>query len=150
MIRNTLSVSLLSRNFSESYYRILFFIYFYLYRLTTELGYIFNCNPTGFHIDIINTNLNNVFVGIRIKLGIKSILQSPIYVELFHRKIQLHFVNDQPRWFDIAFTREESLHSIRSFQVYFGPSKDSNFHSFVNSIFVRFIFSGLCIIVLLI
>ena len=116
---------------------ILFYVS-HIFRLSTEFSYIFNCKPTGFHIDVISTNLNNVFVGVRIKLGMNSILQSPTYVELFHRKIQLHFVNDKPRWFDIAFTREESIHSIRNFQVNFGPSKDSNFHSYVNSFLVRF------------
>ena len=114
--------------------------YFIITRLSSEFHYIFNSKPGGFIIEIINTNSNNVFVGIQIQLGCNSIQQSPSYVELFNRRVPTEFQNDKARWFDIPFSQDESIRSINKFIIKFGPSKDANSFNFVDSIKVRIIF----------
>ena len=62
---------------------------------------------SGFKIEITNTNASNVMVGLRVHLGMRSLEKTPTYIEVFGRVILLRLSRN--RWFDIPFTKPESL-----------------------------------------
>ena len=62
---------------------------------------------SGFKVEITNTNTSNVMVGLRVQLGMRSLEKTPTYVEIFGRMIPLRLSRN--RWFDMPFTKTESL-----------------------------------------
>uniref|UniRef100_A0A2C9K8S7 UBR-type domain-containing protein n=1 Tax=Biomphalaria glabrata TaxID=6526 RepID=A0A2C9K8S7_BIOGL len=102
-------------------------------RLNTSGLYIASTKPNGFTMEITNTNNSTVPVGIRIFVGSQTVERAPSYVEVFRRQIQLQ-LNMRARWFDIPFTREESLTADKKFDIFFGCSQDPNSVTMVDSV----------------
>ena len=63
-------------------------------------------------------------VGVRILVGCQSVEKAPSFVEIFGRVIQLTLTRN--RWFDLPFTREESLTADKKFSLF-----SKYFHKFV-------------------
>ena len=77
---------------------------------------LLNLQPNGFNIEITNTNPGVVMVGVRILIGCQSLEKAPSFVEIFGRVIQLSLTRN--RWFDLPFTREESLSADKKFSLF--------------------------------
>lgn len=82
------------------------------FKLSSTIGvlqwFIFlSHQPSGFTIEISNTNASNVMVGIRVQVGGQAVDRAPTYVEVFGRSTQVNCARQ--RWVDMPFTREESL-----------------------------------------
>ena len=54
-----------------------------------------------------NTNASHVMVGLRVHLGMRCLEKTPTYIEVFGRVVPLRMSRN--RWFDIPFTKAESL-----------------------------------------
>ncbi|CAB4062605.1 UBR4 [Lepeophtheirus salmonis] len=102
------------------------------YRLTTSGLYIANMMPTGFSMEVTNNDSNQVMVGIRVMLGAQDISRVPSYIEIFGRCIPVSLTLN--RWFDLPFTREESLLADKKMTIVFGPSLDTSGVSIIDSI----------------
>ncbi|GFR97962.1 E3 ubiquitin-protein ligase UBR4, partial [Elysia marginata] len=102
-------------------------------RLNMSGLYIASTKPTGFTMEVINTNNTTVPVGIRVLLGSQSAERAPSYIEVFRRSIQTQ-LNSRPRWFDIPFTREESLTADKKFNIFFRCSMDPSAITMVDSV----------------
>ncbi|RUS88506.1 hypothetical protein EGW08_003764 [Elysia chlorotica] len=102
-------------------------------RLNMSGLYIASTKPTGFTMEITNTNNTTVPVGIRVLLGSQSAERAPSYIEVFRRSIQIQ-LNSRPRWFDIPFTREESLTADKKFNIFFRCSMDPSAITMVDSV----------------
>ena len=76
----------------------------------------FTLQPNGFNIEITNTNPRVIMVGVRIQIGCQSVEKAPSFVEIFGRVIQLTLTRN--RWFDLPFTREESLTADKKFSLF--------------------------------
>ena len=84
--------------------------------MTVSLFFCLNLQPNGFNIEITNTNPGVVMVGVRILIGCQSLEKAPSFVEIFGRVIQLSLTRN--RWFDLPFTREESLSADKKFSLF--------------------------------
>lgn len=84
--------------------------------MTVSLFFGLNLQPNGFNIEITNTNPGVVMVGVRILIGCQSLEKAPSFVEIFGRVIQLSLTRN--RWFDLPFTREESLSADKKFSLF--------------------------------
>lgn len=85
-------------------------------------------------------DLKSLFsTGIRILLGSQDPLRSPSYVEVFGRVITVTL--NRSRWYDIPFSREESLQSDKKIIVVFGSSQDPENVTMIDSIKV-YVFSN--------
>ncbi|GFN91871.1 E3 ubiquitin-protein ligase ubr4 [Plakobranchus ocellatus] len=102
-------------------------------RLNMSSLYIASTKPTGFTMEITNTNNTTVPVGVRVLLGSQSAERAPSYIEVFRRSIQIQ-LNSRPRWFDIPFTREESLTADKKFNIFFRCSMDPSAITMVDSV----------------
>ncbi|CAL1532573.1 unnamed protein product [Lymnaea stagnalis] len=102
-------------------------------RLNTSGLYVASTKPNGFTMEITNTNSSTIPIGIRIFVGSQTIERAPAYVEVFRRQIALQ-LNARARWFDIPFTREESLTAEKKFDIFFGSSMDPNSITMVDSV----------------
>lgn len=102
-------------------------------RLNMSGLYIASTKPTGFTMEVTNTNNTTVPVGIRVLLGSQSAERAPSYIEVFRRSIQIQ-LNSRPRWFDIPFTREESLTADKKFNIFFRCSMDPSAITMVDSV----------------
>ena len=58
-----------------------------------------------------------VMVGVRVLLGNKPPDRIPSYIEVFGRRTPCSMVGNTPRWFDIPFTRDESLQSEKTLKL---------------------------------
>eukprot|EP00795_Rhopilema_esculentum_P010771 gene10771-19563_t len=105
------------------------------YRLNSSGMYIASTKASGFKIEISNTNTSNVMVGLRVHVGMQSLEKIPTYIEVFGRVIPLRL--SRGRWFDIPFTKAESLTADKKITVTFGPSSDSSGINMVDSIKVH-------------
>lgn len=76
-------------------------------RLLSQTTYVACAKPNGFTLEITNNDPSMVVVGIRVQLGTQSIAQSPSFIEVFDRYINIQLTRH--RWFDIPFTKEETL-----------------------------------------
>ncbi|CAH1787172.1 unnamed protein product, partial [Owenia fusiformis] len=92
------------------------------HRLNTTGMYIASSKPSGFTIEVTNTTVSNVMVGIRVLVGSQSVERAPTYVEMFGRTVQVNVT--KARWYDIPFAREESLQADKKFNLIIGPSVD--------------------------
>lgn len=91
------------------------------------------CNkPLGFTVEITNPDSNMVMVGIRVMIGSQDVQKAPSFVEVFGRIISLTVTRS--RWFDIPFSREESLQAEKKLTIMFGPSQDPETLTMVDSI----------------
>ncbi|XP_008200345.2 E3 ubiquitin-protein ligase UBR4 isoform X1 [Tribolium castaneum] len=91
------------------------------------------CNkPLGFTAEITNPDSNMVMVGIRVLVGSQDVQKAPSFVEVFGRIISLTV--NRSRWFDIPFSREESLQADKKLTIMFGPSQDPETLTMVDSI----------------
>ncbi|XP_068695175.1 E3 ubiquitin-protein ligase UBR4-like isoform X2 [Montipora foliosa] len=102
------------------------------HRLLTAGMYIASTKPNGFNIEITNTNLGVVMVGVRILIGCQSVEKAPSFVEIFGRVIQLSLTRN--RWFDLPFTREESLSADKKFSLFIGQSLDPSGVTMLDSV----------------
>ncbi|XP_052722001.1 E3 ubiquitin-protein ligase UBR4-like isoform X2 [Crassostrea angulata] len=92
------------------------------HRLNTIGMYVASTKPFGFTVEITNTNSANVMLGCRVLVGTQSIERAPSYIEVFGRTTQVKVT--RARWFDLPFTREESLTADKKFTIHFGASVD--------------------------
>jgi E3 ubiquitin-protein ligase UBR4 len=96
------------------------------HRLNITGMYVANTKASGFTIEVKNPNSSTtVMVGIRIQVGVQAVEKAPSYIELFGRTIQVAPLA-KSRWFDIPFTREESLTTDKKCSIFFGPSQDAS------------------------
>ncbi|XP_033643062.1 E3 ubiquitin-protein ligase UBR4-like [Asterias rubens] len=102
------------------------------HRLNTTGMYVANTKPGGFMIEVINNNSSMVMVGVRVHVGAQSVERVPSYLEVFGRSTQL--TSSRNRWFDIPFTREESLTADKKLTLFVGPSVDPAGVTMVDSI----------------
>ncbi|BFZ02848.1 hypothetical protein BsWGS_05885 [Bradybaena similaris] len=102
-------------------------------RLNTTGLYVASTKPTGFTIEITNTNNTTVPVGIRVFVGSQSAERAPSYIVVFGRTTHVQ-LNSRARWYDIPFTREESLTADKKFNIFFGCSMDPNAITMVDSV----------------
>lgn len=71
-------------------------------------------------------------VGIRVLVGSQDPLRAPSFIEVFGRVITITL--QRSRWYDIPFSREESLQSDKKIIIVFGPSQDSENVTMIDSI----------------
>ncbi|RZB39229.1 zf-UBR domain containing protein [Asbolus verrucosus] len=91
------------------------------------------CNkPLGFTVEVTNSDSNMVMVGIRVLVGSQDVQKAPSFVEVFGRIISLSVTRS--RWYDIPFSREESLQADKKLAIMFGPSQDPETLTMVDSI----------------
>ena len=91
------------------------------------------CNkPLGFTVEVSNPDSNLVMVGIRVLVGSQDVQKAPSFVEVFGRIITLTVTRG--RWYDIPFSREESLQADKKLTIMFGPSQDPETLTMVDSI----------------
>lgn len=101
-------------------------------RLNTTGMYVANTKPNGFTMEINNNDASMVMVGIRVLLGNQDIQRVPSYIDVFGR--QIHVFLTRNRWYDIPFTREESLSADKKISIFFAASSDPNGVTMVDSI----------------
>lgn len=91
------------------------------------------CNkPLGFTIEVTSNDNNMVMTGLRVLLGSQDAQKVPSFIEVFGRIISIALTRS--RWYDIAFSRDESLQADKKFSVTFGPSQDAESLTMVDSI----------------
>lgn len=76
-------------------------------RLYGQTTYIACTKANGFNLEVTNNDPSMVVVGIRVLLGTQSVAQTPSFIEVFDRYINIQLT--KYRWFDIPFTKEETL-----------------------------------------
>ncbi|XP_006813837.2 E3 ubiquitin-protein ligase UBR4-like, partial [Saccoglossus kowalevskii] len=92
------------------------------HRMNTTGMYVASTKPTGFSIDVTNNNSNMVMVGVRFHIGTQSVERVPSFLEMFGRSVQINLSRN--RWYDMPFTRDESLTADKKFTIFVGPSVD--------------------------
>lgn len=70
--------------------------------------------------------------GIRILVGSQDPQRAPSFVEVFGRIITISV--NRSRWYDIPFSREESLQADKKLVILFGPSQDPETVTMLDSI----------------
>lgn len=71
-------------------------------------------------------------LGIRVLVGSLDSQRAPSFVEVFGRIITISI--NRSRWYDIPFSREESLQADKKLTVMFGPSQDPEIVTMLDSI----------------
>lgn len=102
------------------------------HRLNTTGMYVVCTKLLGFNVEITNNDNNMVMTGIRVLVGSQEVQRAPSYVEIFGRTIPTNVTRS--RWYDIPFTREESLQADKKLVITFGPSQDPLVVTMVDSI----------------
>ncbi|XP_076455251.1 E3 ubiquitin-protein ligase UBR4-like isoform X3 [Babylonia areolata] len=92
------------------------------HRLNTTGMYIASSRSAGFSLEMQNTNAANVMVGLRVLMGSQTTDKAPSYLEIFGRTIPVSLT--RARWFDLPFTREESLTADKKATLFVGSSSD--------------------------
>ncbi|XP_017783583.1 PREDICTED: E3 ubiquitin-protein ligase UBR4 [Nicrophorus vespilloides] len=92
------------------------------HRLSTNGLYVVCTKAVGFTVEITNTDNNMVMTGIRVLIGTQDPQKAPTFVDIFGRIITT--TAKRSRWFDIPFSREESLQADKKMSIGFGPSQD--------------------------
>lgn len=101
-------------------------------RLNTTGQYIASTKP-HFSIEVINNDATMVMVGARVLVGTQDPIRAPTYIELFGRSVQISGLT-RARWFDLPFTRDESLAADKTIRLTFGVSNDPNGIVMIDSI----------------
>lgn len=86
-----------------------------------------------FSIEVSNSDVTMVMAGIRINVGSQEIGRAPGYIEVLGRAFHLVPIT-RSRWFDFPLTREESLQSDKKLTIIFGPSRDPEGVTMIDSI----------------
>lgn len=94
--------------------------------------YVVSTKPR-FSIEVINNDATMVIAGIRINVGSQDTGRAPGYIEVLGRTLPLVPVT-RSRWFDFPLTREESLQSDKKLVIVFGPSRDAESVTMIDSI----------------
>ncbi|KAK3907858.1 E3 ubiquitin-protein ligase UBR4, partial [Frankliniella fusca] len=102
------------------------------HRLNTTGMYVMSTKSTGFTLEITNSDNSLVMTGLRVLLGSQDQTRAPSFIEIFGRSIQTTLTRN--RWFDIPFTKEESLQADKKISVVFGPSTDPDGVTMVDSV----------------
>ncbi|KAK7478490.1 hypothetical protein BaRGS_00030249, partial [Batillaria attramentaria] len=102
------------------------------HRLNTTGMYIASTKSAGFNVEISNSNTANVMVGLRVLVGTQSVDKAPSYLEIFGRTTQVTL--SRARWFDLPFTREESLTADKKVTLFVGSSADPAGVTMVDSV----------------
>ncbi|XP_026807089.1 E3 ubiquitin-protein ligase UBR4 isoform X1 [Rhopalosiphum maidis] len=102
------------------------------HRLNSNGMYVVSTKPR-FSIEITNNDATTVMAGIRINVGGQDIGRAPGYIEVLGRTLHLLPIN-RSRWFDFPLTREESLQSDKKLTIVFGPSRDPEGVTMIDSI----------------
>ncbi|KAK7862494.1 hypothetical protein R5R35_005919 [Gryllus longicercus] len=102
------------------------------HRLNTTGMYVVSTKTAGFNVEIINQDSAYVMTGLRVLLGTQDSQRAPTFIEIFGRSIQTNVARN--RWFDLPFTREESLQADKKVVVTFGPSQDPEGVTMIDSI----------------
>ncbi|XP_063242107.1 E3 ubiquitin-protein ligase UBR4 isoform X2 [Bacillus rossius redtenbacheri] len=102
------------------------------HRLNTTGMYVACAKSTGFSIEITNQDSSMVMTALRVLLGTQDSQRAPSYIEVFGRSVQT--IVGRNRWFDLPFTREESLQADKKIVVTFGVSQDPESVTMVDSI----------------
>ncbi|KAF7280363.1 hypothetical protein GWI33_006135 [Rhynchophorus ferrugineus] len=101
------------------------------HRLNTNSLYVV-CNKPQFQIEVTNNDPNMVICGIRVLVGTQDPQKAPTYVEVFGRVIS--FSVTRSRWYDVPFSREESLQADKKLTIVFGPCQDPELMTMIDSI----------------
>ena len=102
------------------------------HRLTAIGMYVASTKPAGFTIEINNTNATNVMVGLRVQVGTQTVERVPSYLEIFSRTVPVTVT--KARWYELPFTREESLTADKKVTLFVGASADPAGVTMVDSI----------------
>lgn len=94
--------------------------------------YVVSTKPR-FNIEVINNEPNMVIAGIRINVGSQDIARAPGYIEVLGRTLPLVPIT-RSRWFDFPLTREESHQCDKKLVIVFGPSRDPEGVTMIDSI----------------
>ncbi|KAK9707802.1 hypothetical protein QE152_g27615 [Popillia japonica] len=73
-----------------------------------------------------------VMTGIRVLVGSQDPQRAPSFIDVFGRIITISV--NRSRWYDVPFSREESLQADKKLTVVFGPSQDAETVTMVDSI----------------
>lgn len=92
------------------------------HRLNSTGLYVVSTKPSGFKLEVHITDQNYVITGVRILIGTQDPLRAPQSVTILTRTVTT--VATRPRWFDIPFSREETIEIERNLVLTFGPSQD--------------------------
>ncbi|KAF5296758.1 hypothetical protein FQR65_LT10159 [Abscondita terminalis] len=101
-------------------------------RLNTAGLYVLCAKPLGFNVEVTNSDNNMVMTGIRVLVGTQDPHRAPSFIEVFGRIITITITRS--RWYDIPFTREESLQADKKLTVMFGPSQDAETVTMLDSL----------------
>ncbi|XP_074029001.1 E3 ubiquitin-protein ligase-like protein poe [Leptinotarsa decemlineata] len=102
------------------------------HRLNTTGLYVACNKALGFSIEVTNNDSNMVMTGIRVLVGSQDVQRCPSFVEIFGRIFPL--TATRSRWYDIPFSREESLQADKKLTILFGPSQDPDTVTMVDSL----------------
>ncbi|XP_054157835.1 E3 ubiquitin-protein ligase UBR4-like [Oppia nitens] len=101
-------------------------------RLNTNGMYIASTKPNGFSIEVYNNDATSVMVGVRVMVAFQDVLRAPTAIEIFGRSIPI--APTRSRWYDLPFTREESLTADKKITITLIASNDPNGVTIVDSI----------------
>uniref|UniRef100_A0A2R5LN58 Putative e3 ubiquitin-protein ligase ubr4 n=1 Tax=Ornithodoros turicata TaxID=34597 RepID=A0A2R5LN58_9ACAR len=102
------------------------------HRLNTNGMYVACTKPGGMTLEVTNPDSSMVMVGIRVLVGSQDVQRAPSTIEVFGRSQQVAVTRS--RWYDVAFTREESLGADKKLSIFFGPSADPSYITMVDSV----------------
>lgn len=120
------------------------------HRLNTTGAYVVCTKPLGFSLEVTNNDSNMVMTGnilfiyflyvflmfcssgIRVLVGSQDPQRAPSFVDIFGRIVT--FFVTRSRWYDIPFSREESLQCDKKLTMMFGPSQDPETVTMVDSV----------------
>lgn len=94
--------------------------------------YVVSTKPR-FSIEVMNNDATMVMAGIRVNVGTQDVGRAPGYIEIHGRTLQMVPIT-RSRWFDFPFTREESLQSDKKIIIVFGPSRDPEGVTMIDSV----------------
>lgn len=94
--------------------------------------YVVSTKPR-FSIEITNNDATMVMAGIRVNVGSQDVGRAPGYIEVLGRTLQMVPIT-RSRWFDFPLTREESLQSDKKLTIIFGPSRDPEGVTMIDSV----------------
>lgn len=96
--------------------------------------YLVSTKPR-FSIEVNNDDATMVITGIRINVGCQDIGRVPGYIEVLGRTFNFNLLPVlRSRWFDFPLTREESLQSDKKLTIIFGPSRDAEGVTMIDSL----------------
>lgn len=120
-------------NIITNMFKTQYFVILFMDLIILLLGmYVVSTKPR-FSIEVTNNDPTMVMAGIRINVGGQDIGRAPGYIEVLGRTLHLLPIN-RSRWFDFPLTREESLQSDKKLIIVFGPSRDPEAVTMIDSI----------------